>query len=257
MYEVRLLEVLDRRVPIDSLGSMRSALSTSAGFDLVCSAIVFDTNILLKLPSSKRRDDILDYIGNVHQGPVVIPGQVIQEFWNNHLQSVIGSAERVKNEFVKFSKGVKEEVDAQSLKGFEELCDAFVKDNAHSFDDRWLSKVQSMLDVLSQRAIVSYVTRLKFFPIAEVRKQTKTPPGFKDDLYGDFYVWADGLLGVMKGTAAVGAISQLVFVTEDKRQDWSTKDKPHPILNAEVNALFGVGLQLLTIQQLTEAIENM
>ncbi|CAN5490639.1 hypothetical protein BH11ARM1_BH11ARM1_02770 [soil metagenome] len=253
--EDRLLNVLDRSVAIDGLGGILASFSASEAFDLKHSAIVIDTNILLRLPNSRSYDDILDYLGGAHLGPIVIPGQVIQEFWNNHLHSVVGSGEKVKRTFESFQKGVKDELDAPTLTEFEKLCEEFKIKNAQYFDEGWLEKARSMLDLLSQRAEVSYVNRPKFIRLAEVRKQTKTPPGFKDDLYGDFYVWADGLLGVLKNTSATVAISQVVFVTEDKKKDWSTKDKPHPILHAEVMALFGVGLQLLDIHQLAKAID--
>lgn len=254
--EDRLLNVLDRSAAIDGLGSMRASFGVSEDFDLKHSAIVFDSNILLKLPSNSKRDDILDYLMQTHLGPVVVPGQVVQEFWNNHLQSLMGSGDKVKKAFESFQKQLRDELDSRSLASFHRLCEEFTIENAHLFEETWLAKAESMLELLGQRATVSYVNRLKFFRLAEVRKVTRTPPGFKDDCFGDFYIWADGLLGVLMNTSTTASISQLIFVTEDKKKDWSTKEKPHPILHAEVMALFGIGLQLLDIQQLAEAIEK-
>ena len=56
--------------------------------DLDTTAIGIDTNVLLLTANHNKSADIVDYLTNVHKAPFILPGQSIQEFWNNELSAV-------------------------------------------------------------------------------------------------------------------------------------------------------------------------
>ena len=68
-------------------------------------AIAIDTNVFLRMAGHKHREDMIDYLVSQHEAPIILPGQVIQEFWNNHLGAVDTVAKRLQNDFEKFKNG--------------------------------------------------------------------------------------------------------------------------------------------------------
>ncbi|NQD81454.1 hypothetical protein HP436_14860, partial [Pseudomonas sp. CrR14] len=107
---------------------------------------------------------------------------------------------------------------------------------------------------LEQKAIVPYVPRLRFHEMAVARKRTKTPPGFKDDGDGDFYVWLDLLYGLMIEKKHGAEFNHVIFVTNDVKPDWSRNGIPHPILAAEMETAVGATLEVLKIEQFGKMI---
>ena len=88
--ENRLLSLLDRRSSIDPLKALVSAMgSTSAKRDTRLSeiAIGLDSSVFLRL-GQRAGADIVDYLDAEHPAPIILPGQAIQEFWNNQLSVV-------------------------------------------------------------------------------------------------------------------------------------------------------------------------
>lgn len=95
-------DVLSRRVPVDSIRALRYALgsATSASANSFrASAIVFDSNVILNIAKGRNLPDLADYLASQHRAPIVIPAQVVQEFWNNRLSAVSSLADQVRDQF--------------------------------------------------------------------------------------------------------------------------------------------------------------
>ena len=90
------------------------------------------------------------------------------------------------------------------------------------------------------------------------RKTTRTPPGFKDEGDGDFFVWADFLLGLLSAANVPDAaiVQHVIFVTEDKKADWSLDGTAHPILTAEVKALTNASFEIWSLDKLATTIST-
>jgi hypothetical protein len=113
-----------------------------------------------------------------------------------------------------------------------------------------------LLKALSEVAIVAYAPRRRFASIAEIRRATKTPPGFEDAGHGDFFIWADSLLGLLEARDIGKAFSSFHLVTDDRKKDWCKGKVAHPILCAEASKLLGVDLYVTTLEELSHAIED-
>lgn len=90
--------------------------------------------------------------------------------------------------------------------------------------------------------------------LATHRKRTKTPPGFKDDGDGDFFIWVDLLTGLQLARASSRQFSRAVLVSGDRKLDWSRNGIAHPILVAEVRALLNVPFEIWPTQKLADAV---
>src|SRR5690606_3002919 len=125
-------------------------------------------------------------------------------------------------------------------KELETILDRFSDEHGYLLDDAIVQKTGKVLEVLSEKAIVPYVRRSIFEELGLQRNRTKTPPGFrdKDDNNGDYYIWVDLLRGLQTARSDRRRFSKVIFVTEDKKDDWSRNGTPHPILSAEIKALF-------------------
>ena len=101
----KIIDVLDRRENLPILESLASAVKGAApDTTLTNSAIVLDANVFLRIPSHKKSADIMDYLTGVHEKPVVVPGQVIQEFWNNQLNAIDTVYKTVSIKYTEISK---------------------------------------------------------------------------------------------------------------------------------------------------------
>ncbi|MFD8248472.1 PIN-like domain-containing protein [Nocardia sp. NPDC059691] len=209
-------------------------------------AFGFDTNAIYRIGlNGTRGDNAVDYLRQ-NKGPVIIPGQVIQETWNNALSGVQPKASKVRKKLEELRQemagigqhtGELGERVQDALEDFTRLHGQWIDpDSAKNFD--------RTLSVLRDVAATSYVPRLQFYQLAKVRKETKTPPGFKDDAsnYGDFFVWADFLYGLAKVEPT--DIDAVVMVTNDKKPDWSRGGVAHPLLVAEAVSISGVPFRL-------------
>ena len=112
------------------------------------------------------------------------------------------------------------------------------------------------LDGLQEGAIVPLLPRDQFADIAERRHATKTPPDFKDESHGDFFIWAEFLHGLQLARDAGAKFTRLVLVTDDRKPDWSTKGTSHPILRAEVTALVNASFDTWGSASLEEYVSN-
>ncbi|MDF2093616.1 PIN-like domain-containing protein [Knoellia sp. 3-2P3] len=256
----KVREVLGREVPIDSLTSLKQALSarsTLSSEEFDAAVIALDANVLLNIAKGRKAPEIIDYLGQRHAGPIILPSQVVQEFWNNQMSAVQGVADRVRQAFDSLSKVVRE-IDpafAASLQSKAEvIVQEFVDEFGHVLDERTAGDVSALIDMLVNRAICAQVPRSDFRDLARQRKSTKTPPGFKDDGDGDFFVWADLLLGIAEARVSGSQFQHVILITEDVKKDWSTKGTTHPILVAEVQALVGAGFHTWNLNALERSV---
>lgn len=251
--DTELLDVLDRRTTIDAVGALRRALRREEStVPLAETAIGFDANVVLRLGTERRNDGIIDYLRSLHRAPLILPGQVVQEFWNNQHNAIKSMAtngrdqfQKLKNELEKFD----DDFGGFATK-FDELMTNFSEEYGYMFDPSTVSRTDVFLDVLNTRALVPFVERSLYSDIASVRHTTKTPPGFEDTGDGDFYVWADLLRGLQLARDAGTEFKNVALITQDKKKDWSRDGNPHPILAAEVIALTGKTFETWTLDQL-------
>jgi hypothetical protein len=132
--------------------------------------------------------------------------------------------------------------------------DEFNMEWGHVFDEGLRRKTAAFLRLLETRALIPFAPRLRFQELAVHRKRTKTPPGFKDDADGDFFIWVDLLTGLQLARARGHHFSRAVLVSSDRKIDWSRNGITHPILVAEVRALLNVPFEIWPIQKLADAI---
>ncbi|MGP5220538.1 PIN-like domain-containing protein [Arthrobacter rhombi] len=214
-------------------------------------AFGFDTNTIFRLGLTRQGPDAIDYLSTKHKGPVIIPGQAIQEIWNNFLAGVEPKAKTV----VKKLDDLEAELEkiGQELgplgKEAEQAVQALISSHGDWTDPAALSDFDGTLKTLLDVAEVSHVPREEFYGLALARKETKTPPGFKDEArnFGDYYVWADFLYGLAK--ADLTDVDAVIFVTNDEKRDWSKNRVPHPVLVAEARLVSGKDFRLWTLDE--------
>ena len=204
----------------------------------------------------KKSDDLVDYLASQTFGPLIISGQVIQEFWNNQLSAIETVSSGLSSKF----NSLKKEFSVAG-NGFEPYANKIVDilgeyedQYGHVYDGSVINNMISVAKLLKTRGVVSYVPRSRFDKIAINRKRTKTPPGFMDDGDGDFYVWTELLYGLLKEKRKCRTFDSVVLLTNDSKKDWSRGGIPHPVLAAEVNTLFGVDFKVVTIEELEKLI---
>lgn len=247
----RLWGVLDRQVDTGALEQLHRSISgqTPTLAPGTRFALGFDTNAVFRLGLGPDGPDAVDYVAAAHEGPLVIPGQTIQEVWNNSLAAVRPQAQIVRTKFGELESAL-EKIGVHVGSIADDIRTA-LRDLSDIHGD-WIAPeslgvFESTLKQLLTKGQVSYVPRDRFLSLAKARKETKTPPGFEDPIgYGDFYVWADFLLGV---ALAVETYDAVVLVTNDTKIDWSRNGVAHPILVAEAETFTGVPFYLWDLRQ--------
>jgi hypothetical protein len=254
-----LARLLDRQSSIPALDALVAAIKPApSAVPLQESAIALDANVFLRLGNHAKSTDIVDYLSAQHSAPLILPGQAVQEFWNNQLHVVDTVAAGLKKRFdaLKFEFQGLDPAFGDYGARVDAVMSEFVAEHGHVYEDRTIHRTLSLLEMLRKRASVPYAPRLRFTEIAAQRKRTKTPPGFKDDGDGDFFIWVDLLNGLMQARDEARAFKRVILVTQDVKKDWSRAGMAHPILVAEVAALLGVPFETWTLDQLAAAIAN-
>jgi hypothetical protein len=253
----RLEELLDRRTPLAPIAALRQAVNVHSRVvpDLERIAFGFDSSVFIRLATHRRSPDILDYLPR-HQAPLVLPGQAMQEFWNNRLTVVNTISDSVRKKYNELALEMRK-IGAQ-FENFDErmkeVLDNFQSEFGYVYDENTRESVAKMLVILEERAYCSYVPRTRFSSLAHTRKRTKTPPGFRDEGDGDFFVWADFLFGLIVSAPDRERFDHVVLLTNDIKSDWSTAGTPHPLLSAEIEALFGVNFDLWTLDKFATVV---
>lgn len=257
----RLERILDRSESLGSIRALRDALerrvvSRSEPIDISRTAFGLDTNIVLRMAKAESKTtDLRDYLETSHAGPLVLPGQVVQEFWNNTVAVIDTVSRSVKKKYDELAKELPKTEFAEDLhQRFGELLSEFESRYGYLYDAKTVDKFTEFWEMLEAKALVSYVPRSRFERLVQIRNSTKTPPGFKDAGDGDFFVWADFLLGLLRARRAGADFDSVVLITEDTKPDWSSGSVAHPILVAEVEALLGVPFETWTLDKFKLAL---
>ncbi|MDY3666484.1 MAG: PIN-like domain-containing protein [Schaalia hyovaginalis] len=258
--QTAVLDLLSRKMPVDALSHLIGALQhKTPDIDNFSEwAIGFDANVLLNLAKGRRGADLIDYLRSVHRGPVILPSQAVQEFWNSRIYSVSGLADNVRSNFTSLENLVNQ-IDP-AFSGFktklEPILREFESEFGHVLDERTAGEIDALLAALEECSLRAEVDRSSLYPIARQRKLAKTPPGFKDEGDGDFLIWADFLLCLQMAMDERPEFPAAALVTDDTKKDWSTKGTPNPILTAEVHTLVGVPFFTLTLTQFNSRVEK-
>lgn len=252
-----VINVLSRQVPIKALTHVVAAIGRQedAWQDFRGCAIGFDSSVLLNIAKG-RNMDLIDYLGGLHKGPLILPSQVLQEFWNNQVHAVSGLADQIRQKFSELEKLVRqiEPTYKELSEGLEATLENFRASFGHVLDDQTSLGISSLLNMFETKGIHPEACRGQLAPIAVQRKRAKTPPGFKDEGDGDFLVWADFLLGILMAKRQGVDYSAAILITDDVKKDWSTKGTPNPILAAEVMALAGVPFASVTFDRFSKLV---
>ena len=101
----RMISIFDRQVEIPALSTLICALNgASSTASLQGAAIAIDANAVLRIPQHRKSTDIVDYLSTEHSGPIILPGQVIQEYWNNQLAAVDTISSGMQKKFDAFKR---------------------------------------------------------------------------------------------------------------------------------------------------------
>ena len=250
----RVWNVLDRATDSNSMLELLNGLSEKDRRPPLVSgtriAFAFDANAIFRIGLGRQGANALDYLTK-HAPPVIIPGQAIQEVWNNFLAGVEPKSKIV----AKRLSDLEEELEAigQDLGDLGDAAKSALQKLIDSHGD-WtdpiaINEFEGAVKALVAVGQVSYVPREKFYRLGEIRKETKTPPGFKDEPrnFGDFFVWADFLYGIAR--ADLRNVDAVVMVTNDQKADWSRNHVPHPVLVSEARAVSGKEFRLWTLDK--------
>lgn len=256
----KIYNLLNRETEIDILDTLLSSMGTKQkNIDLNSTAFGLDANVLLKLARHQKSTDILDYLNGKHKNIFIIPSQIIQEFWNNQLTGIKTVSTSIKEKFDQLNAELKKldsRFDAMSGNAqafFSELSE----DYGYLYDEGTIKKTIITLEALKQKAYVACIPRLYFHEIERNRKLSKTPPGFKDDGSGDFYVWAELLYGLLHNIDMGAKFEHVVLLTSDKKIDWSRAGGiAHPILSAEMKKITNASFDVWTIEEMAKAIDS-
>lgn len=250
----RIENVLDRREEINSLDCLIEAMEQKDQFELTNPeriAIGIDSSAFLKLATNKNSADIIDYLLTQHKGPIVLPGQTIQEFWNNKSGAIQTLSSKLQSKLDTFKKEILDL--CEDFEDFsnqaQELLEGFKSEHGYIYDHKSIRSIATLLNAIKTKAYVPYVPRSRFYEIARSRKLTKTPPGFQDDGDGDFFIWVEFLFGLMKAQADGAQFDYAILLTYDKKKDWSRGVVAHPILAAELKVLVKANFQFWDLEQ--------
>ena len=96
--------MLSRTTSVDALAALASAMQFSLPpAPLKNTIIALDANVILRLSGHARSADIVDYLRTDFAGRLILPGQVIQEFWNNQFLAVSTKSAEIRKKFAELS----------------------------------------------------------------------------------------------------------------------------------------------------------
>lgn len=228
------------------------------------SAIGLDTNILKALRREAIFADRLSLRLKAQGVSLVVPGQSILEFWNNHKIFASDDWSSFKSDLTRLTKRIENSnatgEHAETVSGIGRLVDGLSSDLQAERAPEYLGVSQNLIRSLLEFASQPMVSRLKFADLARIRFSSKIPPGFEDDKnktapYGDFFVWCDFLLGAMC-IAPSEVRHKYLWVTDELKPDWKTGTGGHPALIEEFNWIHGGELSIVTYRELKSLIEE-
>ena len=152
----KLEAVLDRQIPIDSLTALLSSVDRKPlkNIQLANVAIGIDSSVFLKLASHSKSEDIVDYLGSKHQGPLILPGQAIQEYWNNQYSAIPSISTEIRKKF----EALKKEADKlgpnfnQYTTDMDDLLNRFNSEFGYVYDASTISSTLTLLALLKENS---------------------------------------------------------------------------------------------------------
>jgi hypothetical protein len=253
-----LEDMLERKRPINIIRSLLDATQQSEPIEvssLKGAAVCLDTNVFFKLASMSERAQVIDYLASQHEQPLIVSAQSMLEVWNNYLNAIDTIAVDIRKKLGDLT-GAMMPLDAgfSSYRDrFESVLADFREEYGHLHKEGMKERVKSLVEILEKRALYSEVSRVRFERFFSARKITKTPPGFRDDGAGDYYVWLDFLFGLRLTNTKGADFSRAVLVTDDRKIDWVKGGAAHPTLVAECMDYVGVPLEIWTVKRLVLA----
>lgn len=253
----RVWDTLNRDSSLDALAMLHRSLSPSRQLESAERLVIgFDTNALYRVGRGRAGADILDYLRARHDSPLIVPGQTLQEVWNNQIVGVVPLAKALQSKLREIESEAKK-LDYRFGARGEEARIAIAgleAEYAEVFDEEAEGAFSGTVELFLAKATVRYVPRIDFAALARVRNDTKTPPGFKDRGDGDFFLWADFLYGL--AGCNPDDVDGVVLVTNDTKADWSRNGFAHPILVAEATAVLPKPFELWTVRQLSAYVNR-
>lgn len=156
----KLQAVLDRHDNVNALAALAAAVSSPQNVktNLRKAAIGFDTNVLLRIGQRGDKEDIVDYLDGQHDAPLIVPGQAVQEFWNNQLSAVDTAAVKLRKSFNAFKTDAKKLVgkfnDTENRIG--SLLEEFTATHGHVYEEVVLRDLISVVKMLEKRSRLSF-----------------------------------------------------------------------------------------------------
>lgn len=210
--------------------------------------IVLDTNILLNLfrYSKDTRDNVLSVL-NSFKDRIWIPYQVIREYYKNRDKVIKDSTKQI-NDLEKFMNEKINEIleelerDSKKIQSIEELK-TIMKDNQKTvreeinklkkknedkalLNEENITTESALLDLIEDR----YEEQYEYVSVEEVIKEgdrrikEQIPPGYRDidksDRYKEYQINGDYLIFNSLITYAKENKKNLIFVTDDVKEDW-------------------------------------
>ena len=152
--------MLSRQTPNKSLVALVSALKPEvSNIPLAETAIGFHSSVFLRLGAHAKSEDIIDYLSSRHSAPLILPGQAIQEFWNNQLQVVDTIAANVKSSTIPVYLRKADPYFAHTRRKCNDLLEEFRTQHGHVYDEVTVRRTVAVLELLQQRALVAYAPR--------------------------------------------------------------------------------------------------
>ncbi|MEJ5943847.1 PIN-like domain-containing protein [Pseudokineococcus basanitobsidens] len=221
----------------------------------------FDTSALKALRREPLKWNLL--LANLASQsiPVIAPGQAVQEYWNNHQAFTAEDANKLQGQLVGLQKSLADVGATSTSEHVETISNALagLRGDVQGVRDAqaFLQRSIDAMNELLRTAHVTFVPRLEYTPIGQARLASKVAPGYhdaKDKAYalGDFFVWADFLLGAMRyGPKLVDSSGQYgLLVTDDQKSDWRTGRLGQPSLTAEFRSACGLELGIASVKEL-------
>jgi len=256
-----LEDLIGRKEPVDTIGSLLAATSSQVNKSppsVVGSAICIDANVFIRLATMDARAQVIDYLASRHKEPIIVSAQALQEVWNNYLNGVETRAQEIQSRFESLSKAVSDlDSEFASFKDqFDKLIEEFRDEFGHLYNPSMGERVRTFIEMLRKRALFSEVPRKRFEAFAAIRKRTKTPPGFKDEGDGDYFIWLDFLYGLRLSRQKGSLFNRAILVSADRKVDWVKGGVAHPTLSAECAKYVGVALEIWPIKRLVDATRD-
>lgn len=228
--------------------------------------IVLDTNVLLdllrySLPTSKNILEIFSQCSDL----LWIPNRVFVEYDENKYKVY----SNLKNRYTEFEKKLKDIIDKRKeVKEILKVPERYNYSGIEDLKNNILLKLEEAIDEIKsyketiageyiatswyhneiKQDIEKFICGLKrknqvgceigekeeneIINEGELRFSDKIPPGFKDEKkegikkYGDLFVWKE----ILK-LPSVKKVKNVIFITNDEKDDWWSKDKTGKLLN--------------------------